>query len=349
LGAKILPLKQHAWTAAVINHNGAGLVALTITSLKQLDDPPAQILLVDDGSTDDGLSQVREAHPDVEIVPLGRNTGRPTIVRNRALASAKHSLVLLTDNDVTFAPDAIEQMRRAMIEKGAVVCTPLVVYEDDPTRICARAHGLHYLCWSAAAGEETVEAMRARGTQPGSGCGIQLIDTSRLPDGVRFDENFVLGWGDDGELQHRLRIAGLGCYSAPGALVYHRRVRTRARYYGQVHNRWLLLLKDYQLRTLILAAPALLSYELLLGVWLLMIGQGGSYVRALRDVLRRAGQIRQDRVTVQSIRRVPDKDLLCATSLAMPQHMKKRRLLAQGMAVLSFGFRVYWRLIQVFL
>jgi len=341
-----LPLKQQAWTAAVINHNGAGLVALTITSLKQLDDPPAQILLVDDGSTDYSVIEVCEAHPDVEIVPMGRNTARPTIVRNRALEAAKHSLVLLTDNDVTFAPDALEQMRRAMIEKDAVVCTPLVMYADHPTRIYSRAHGLHYLCWSAVADDESVEAVRIGGPQPGCGCGIQLIDTVRVPDNVRFDEDFVLGWGDDGEWQHRLRLAGLACYFVPGALVYHRRVRTLARYYGQLHNRWLFLLKDYQLRTLVLAAPALLFYELLLIVWLLMIGQGGSYVRALRDVLRKAERIRRDRV--RSLRRVPDRDLLCATGLAVPQHMKMR-LLRQAMAALSLGFRVYWRMIQVVL
>ena len=70
------------------------------------------------------------------------------MVRNRALREAGHGYVLLTDNDVTFAPDAMVQLMAVMLGRpDAAVCTPLVVCDDDRDTVYGQAHQLHFLCW----------------------------------------------------------------------------------------------------------------------------------------------------------------------------------------------------------
>jgi GT2 family glycosyltransferase len=335
------------WTAAVINYNGGELVADTIASIKQVHDPPDEILLVDDGSTDDSIPSVRQSHPDVRIIAMGRHTGRPAMVRNRALRAAGHRYVLLSDNDVTFAPDAVEQLKSVMLEQpGVAVCTPLVVCNDDRDTVYSQAHRLHYLCWGASPRARTVAAARAIGPHRAIGCGIQLIDKVRAEVSGFFDENLVFGWGDDGALHHRLHLAGWACYTVPQALVYHRRIRTTPRVYGQIHNRWVVLLTDFRLRTLLLTAPALLLFELMLLALVLSLRAGNEYLSALRDVARKLGPIRANRRRVQSSRRISDRDALCADDLLLPRQSAQPRVLGVVVHLLDVAFRTYWRMLR---
>jgi GT2 family glycosyltransferase len=283
----------------------------------------------------------------VRIIPMGRNTAHPTMVRNHALRAAAHRYVLLSDNDVTFAPDAVHQLQVAMQDlPHAAVCTPLVVSDDHRTMVYGQAHPMHYLCCATAPTATTVAEAQAVGPHQAVGCGIQLIDKERAEPLGFFDEDLVFGWGDDGDLHHRLTLAGLACYTVPDALVYHRRIRTKARVYGQIHNRWFVLLRDYQLRTLIVTAPALLVFELMLVASVVAMGAAGEYLRAVRDVTGKLGTIRASRRRVQASRRVADREALCADNLDLPRQLAERKLLGKAVQLLNVGFRGYWRLVR---
>ena len=344
------PTAGSNWSAAVTNFNGEALVCETIASIKHLEPPPSEILLVDDGSTDAGLARVRDEHPDVRVVSLGRNTGVLNIVRNRALHEARHRYVLIADNDVTFAPDAVRHLMETLQEReDAAACTPLIVAADDRQTLLAQGHRMHFLGWSTVPRATTVDGARELGEHKAVGCGIQLIDKARSAPVGFFDEDLVLGWGDDGEFHLRLQLAGLGCYTVPSAIVFHRRVREQSRFYGLLHNRWLMLLKVYQWRTLVMIAPALLAYELLLAVQLVGMGIGREYGRALRDVAGNFPRIVRQRRHAQAMRRVADGDILSADRLAAPRRLWERKTIRVGLNALSTGFRFYWALVRPFL
>jgi GT2 family glycosyltransferase len=331
------------WSAAVINFNGEDLVCDTIGSIKSLAHPPNEILLIDDGSTDRSVARVRDKHPDVQVVSLGMNTGRPNVARNRALREARHRYVLVSDNDVIFAPDAVSHLMEALLAReDAAVCTPLIVAADDQWSLLGQGHLIHFLCWSTAAQATTIGGARELGMVRAAGCGIQMIDKLRATMVGFLDERMALGWGDDGEFHFRIQLAGFGSYTVPDAIVFHRRVRTQSRFYGQVHNRWRMLLKDYEWRTLLVAGPALLVYEVLLVATLLAIGAGQEYARAMADVAAGLPEIMQQRRMVQAVRQVADSEVLCAGMLMVPRHLQGRKVVCVGLAALTTGFRLYW-------
>jgi GT2 family glycosyltransferase len=340
-----------AWTAAVINYNGGELVADTVTSIKKLEAPPDEILLVDDWSTDDSLARVRMRHPDVRIVSMPDHTGRPAAVRNEALRAATHRYVLLCDNDVHLAPDAVQHLVATMQSHvDAAVCSGVVVFEDDPHSIQMRAHPLHYLCWSTAFQERTLAEARAQGERDGIGCGTaQLVAREPAMAAGLFDENLAFGWMDDADLHHRLNLFGYRSFFVPEAVVVHRTVRTMSRVYGQVHNRWYVLFSHYQLRTLVVLAPALVCFELLLIIQVIFSSETGSYIRALRDVMAKLPQIREQRRRVQRGRRVGDKRVLSALDLDLPRHLRKKTGLVRLLRSLSLGFRWYWSMARLIL
>ena len=345
-GALGRPAGHCDWSAAITNFNGEEWVCETIASIKQLKPPPSEILMVDDGSTDAGIERVRTEHPDVRIICLGRNTGVLNIVRNRALHEARHRYVLISDNDIAFARDAVRQLMRALQKhKDAAACTPLVLAADDRRTVLSQGHAMHFLGWATVARATTVEGARELGEYKATGGGIQLIDKVRAAPVGFFDEDLVLGWADDGEFHFRLQLAGLGCYTVPSASVFHRRVRVQSRFYGQLHNRWLLLLKHYQWRTLVLIAPALLVYEFLLAGALLAMGVHRDYGRAIRDVVRDLPRVVRNRRHLRTLRQLADRNVLSAEALTGPRALLERKIIRVGLNVLSSGFRLYWVLV----
>ena len=205
------------WSAVVINYNGAGQVVPTIELLRAVQPPPEEIIVVDDGSTDDSLALVRAACPEVRIVPLGRNTGRTGLVRNAGLRAAGQRFVLVTDNDIRFAPDAVLRLMEVMLAKeDAAACTPVVYYDDRPDEIFLRGHQLHYLCWSCPHPRTSRAEIEGGEPTPAIGCGIQLLDGDAVLGLGGFDENLHIGWGDDGELHHRLQDRRHGLLLDPG-------------------------------------------------------------------------------------------------------------------------------------
>jgi len=95
-------------TVIVPAYNEADCAADTLRSLLAQTVPPAEIILVDDGSTDDTGDVGRRA--GVTVIRPPRNTGSKAGAQNFALAHVKTELVMAIDADTTLEPDAIERL-----------------------------------------------------------------------------------------------------------------------------------------------------------------------------------------------------------------------------------------------
>jgi GT2 family glycosyltransferase len=123
-------------TAIIVNFNRRDLLLRAITSLRSQSNPPIQILVVDNGSTDDSVASVRTTFPRVEVVALGENLGSSGgFARGIAAgleAGATH--LLLLDSDVVLAPDCVAQLAQALAsDPGIGVVGPKVYHWDSST------------------------------------------------------------------------------------------------------------------------------------------------------------------------------------------------------------------------
>jgi GT2 family glycosyltransferase len=95
---------------------------------------PTHILLVDNGSPrhQEAVDLVGDAFPDVQILRLDKNYGFAGGM-NRGVAAVSTEYVLLLNNDVTVAPDAVEEMRRLIDGRQDVVgIAPKILLENPP-------------------------------------------------------------------------------------------------------------------------------------------------------------------------------------------------------------------------
>jgi GT2 family glycosyltransferase len=334
-------------TIAITNYNGRLVLGDTLWSIRALDYPDYSIVLVDDGSTDDSVRFVREAFPEVRIIEMGRNTARLNKVRNRGIAATETRLVFLTDNDIVFAPDCL----RILVDSvnslpAAAVCTPRILFDDDHTKIYTDGNALHYVCASIAKNRNGKHF--GASAEPGRsiGCGIQIIDIDKARSVGFFDEDYVMGWGDDGEFHHRLRLVGFQVYNVPQAVVYHKAIKGAPRIYGQILNRWYLMIQTYSAKTIALILPSLILYEAAFLFFALSRGYTGEYGRALRAVKQDWGRLMEKRRAVQARRVVPDRDLMGSGHMYIADNMVNKKFLKLCAESLDACFSLYWRVVK---
>ncbi|MBI2616029.1 MAG: glycosyltransferase [Gemmatimonadetes bacterium] len=95
-------------TVIVPAYNEGGTVADTIESLRAQTRPPAEIVVVDDCSTDD-TAEVARAYGVTVLTPPA-NTGSKAGAQTFALPYVRTALAMAIDADTTLAPDAIERL-----------------------------------------------------------------------------------------------------------------------------------------------------------------------------------------------------------------------------------------------
>jgi len=99
----------------ILNFNGRSLLAECLASLSRLT-LPTEIVVADNGSTDDSLAYLRERHASIRLLNLEKNWGFAEGY-NRALAQIEQPWLVLLNNDATLAPDWLEQLLAVAGEK----------------------------------------------------------------------------------------------------------------------------------------------------------------------------------------------------------------------------------------
>ena len=108
-------------TVVVPAYNEAANIAATVRSLAAGDYRPLEVIVVDDGSTDDTAAIVERLDlPGVRVIRQA-NAGKPAAL-NTGIAAARGELLVLVDGDTVFAPDAVGRLVQpfADLSVGAV-------------------------------------------------------------------------------------------------------------------------------------------------------------------------------------------------------------------------------------
>jgi glycosyltransferase involved in cell wall biosynthesis len=105
-------------TVVIPVYNRAGIVCRAIVSALEQSIPPFEVLVVDDGSTDDTVATVTAlTDPRVRCIPLGVNRGAQ-YARLLGIREARGEYLVFLDSDDELLPDSVEKRLRALAESG---------------------------------------------------------------------------------------------------------------------------------------------------------------------------------------------------------------------------------------
>lgn len=121
-------------SAIIPAFNRAHSVARSIDSALQQTYEPIEVIVVDDGSTDE-LAEVLASYGD-RITLIRQDNGGPSSARNTGVAHAKGEIIAFLDSDDTWEPQKLERQVRLMISAGnkvpCCVCNARNIIDGTP-------------------------------------------------------------------------------------------------------------------------------------------------------------------------------------------------------------------------
>lgn len=210
----------------VLNWNGRSFLQECLDSLCRQDYKDFEIVLIDNGSTDDSVEYVQSAFPRVRIFRLKQNLGfcgANNLAIQDALSRGS-TYVLLLNNDTVIAPNVVGEMMK-VIESDphiAVVCPKIYFARDRNVLWYA---GADFSLWTARAkhrGYKRQDDGRFDGQvsiTAATGCAM-LIRCAAIAEVGMFNES-LWAYAEDVEWCIRFRRAGYRLRFAPTAHVWH--------------------------------------------------------------------------------------------------------------------------------
>jgi len=200
------------------NFNGSAQLGRTLRGLAQ-QTQPADVVLVDNGSSDDSVELARGELPGIKVLELGENLGFGPAL-NRAVAAHPADAVILLNNDAEPEPRFVEALLDGL--GGGVDSVAGVLLQErapeliDSAGVVADATlmGFDHLH-----GEPVETAAAAPGPLgPTGGAALYRREAFEAVGG--FDERIFLYY-EDLDLSLRLAAAGRRCRLAPEARALH--------------------------------------------------------------------------------------------------------------------------------
>lgn len=212
----------HRVSALIVTWNSASTIARCLDSLP----PEVEVVVVDNGSSDDTVSRIRAHQRPVYLIENTVNLGFGAAC-NLAVRHASGAFYLLLNPDAELRPHALERMQEALVERPELGCLGPSIRD---------ANGRLELSWGSA--PTLLNEWRRRDEHHGrrpmpdlpfeltsvdwisGACMMLRAEAWEAVDG--FDANYFL-YFEDVDLCRRLSVLGWGVALLPSAEVTHLR------------------------------------------------------------------------------------------------------------------------------
>jgi GT2 family glycosyltransferase len=264
-----------------------------------------ELIVVDNGSTDDTAAVIEELAPRAQLLAPGRNLGFAAGI-NAGAEAATGELMVILNPDAAPQPGWGEALRRPWLDERGWSAWQALVANGDGTKINSADNPMHFtgIVWAGGHDRPLTEAPPAKEVVSLSGACLAIpLQVWREVGG--FPPEYFL-YHEDVDLALRLRLFGRRAGVEPAAVVDHDYV-----FDGSTHKwRWLernrlaFLVRIYPGALLVLLTPALLATELALLPVAAAGGWGRQKLRADLEFLRWLPRLLRERRQLQARRAV---------------------------------------------
>jgi len=313
-------------SVVVVTWNGLPYVEACLRALAAQQGVDAEVILVDNASTDGTAAVIRERFPHVRIVALPRNRGFAG-GNNAGAREARGAWLAFLNNDTVADPGWLRALRTGIDPKARfLLATSRIVYMHDASIVDSAGDGVFR--WGGAFKRHHGAPVQ---TAPASGevfgvCGAACLVSKAVFDELGgFDEDFFASH-EDVDLSYRARLRGYRCRYVADAVVRHHgsatlgRVSPLAVFQGQRNVEWMYL-KNTPAWLLVRTLPGHLVYNAAGAAYFARLGLLWPFLKAKAAAIAGVPAMLRKRAMIQKTRTVGIR--------AIEVHLEKRWLAAK--------------------
>jgi GT2 family glycosyltransferase len=311
---KNLPPSQVCISIIVVNFNGGEDVLKCLRSLETTRKEELEVIVVDNASVDGSPERIEKTFPHVRLIRMTTNWGFGGGNNLGACYAMGHYLAFL-NQDAFVEPNSLKALRQALeANPKAGMATARILLSEHPNTVNTCGNNVHIsgltLCRGMGQPRQAYDTPAVVGAVSGAAF---LMRRELFEQLGGFDERFFM-YMEDTDLSLRARLAGWHILYVPDAVVYHNyRLRFGAcKTFYQERNRYMMLLKVLQWRTLLVLLPTLLLAEVVTWGFVLFHEphRMGNKLAAYAAILQDRAVLKNAREFTQLTRKIHDRDLL---------------------------------------
>ena len=330
-------------TAIIVNWNDKNVIGECIQSLLNQDHSDIEIIVSDNGSQDGSVHFIRKHFPSVQIISNEENIGFGSGV-NRGLSVAKGDYLIFLNSDLVLDSKCIGRLVMFLDSDSNIGgAIPKILYYDHRDTINSLGVLINYtgIAYPNLLGEKDTLSTETFE----SACGGIFMFRRKVYEAIGgFDEDLFL-YHEDHDLSWRIRLAGWKLKVTPNATMFHHYSFNKGvkKFYSSEKNRLYILLKNLNLKTLILIFPALFLVELSQWAHSAINGWFFLKIKSYFELLNLLPKILQKRKELSFSRKVTDREITRIYQGSLSVSGIKNPLITY---LLSPLISIYWKLIH---
>lgn len=260
-----MPEKYKSVSIVILSYNSREDLAECIPSLLSQTYTNFEIIVVDNASTDGSEDFIRTNYSEIKLVQTGENLGYPA-GNNAGFEVAEGDFIVVVNPDTVTDPKWLEELIKPLESDSTIAATTskiLMYYDKDKINTCANTNHHTGLTFCRGLNKPMDEFNSCQAVGAVSGCSFAIRrDILKHING--FDPDFFL-YQEDADLSWRIRFAGGKILYVPESVIYHKfklSIAPWKEFYLE-RNRYLILLKNYNRKTLLLLFPSLFVTEII--------------------------------------------------------------------------------------
>lgn len=201
--------------------NGEAFLEECLSSLRRQTCREFEVILVDNGSSDNSVKIVKERFPEVRLHCFTVNTGFCHAV-NAGIRMSDSPYVILLNNDTVCDEHFVEELLQGIKRRPrSFSCQALLRRMQGPERIDDAGDYYCALGWAFAEGRGALASRCTREKKIFAACGGAAIYNRRIIEKVGYFDEKHFAYLEDIDIGYRARIAGYENWLVPSAMVYH--------------------------------------------------------------------------------------------------------------------------------
>jgi GT2 family glycosyltransferase len=338
-------------SVVLVSYNSLKHIEQLLNSLKKQTYKNFNILFVDNNSSDDSV-KIASKFKGIKIIQNKENYGFAkgnNIGIREAFKNKKTKYVICLNLDMVPDKNWLKELVRvAEKEKKVGSIQSKVLLHNKPNKINTTGNDVHFLginyCGDYLKNNSTNEEIKQINYSSGSSV---LYVRKALEETGLFDEDLFM-YHEDLDLGWRLKLNEYKNFLAPNSITYHKYSFSKESYkfYYLERNRLIVLLKNYNFKTLILISPAMIFFEMGMISYSLFNGFFIKKMKSYFDFLLALPRTISKRKKVQKSRKMSDKDIIKSFVARIEFEEVKNPVLDKFANPI---LELYWKLVRRFI
>lgn len=256
--------KNKSTSIVILSYNSREDLEECIPSLISQTRQDFEIIVVDNASIDGSEEFIRANYPEIKVVQTCKNLGYAA-GNNAGFEVAEGEYIVVVNPDTVADPEWLAELINPFESDPTIAATTskiLIYYQKDKINTCANTSHYTGLTFCRGLNKSASELDDYQPVGAVSGCSF-AIRSAMFKNINGFDSDFFL-YQEDADLSWRIRFAGGKIMYVPESIIYHKfklSIAPQKEFYLE-RNRYLILLKNFNLKTLLLLSPALFVTEI---------------------------------------------------------------------------------------